>query len=74
MTARVVMQYVRTKEDAGLSRKSIRKHLVILNGVFTEAMREKRSALRMKSLNGETRPWTIFCSTAFPRQAICSGI
>ena len=38
VTARVVMQYVRTKEDAGLSRKSIRKHLVILNGVFTEAI------------------------------------
>ena len=35
---RVIMQYVHTKEDAGQSRKSIRKHLVILNGVFKEAI------------------------------------
>lgn len=38
VTARVILQYVRTKEDAGLSRKSIRKHLVILNGVFNEGV------------------------------------
>ena len=38
VTPRVIMQYVRAKEDAGQSRKSIRKHLVILNGVFKEAI------------------------------------
>ncbi len=38
VTPRVILQYVRTKEDAGQSRKSIRKHLVILNGVFKEAV------------------------------------
>ena len=38
VTPRVILQYVRTKEDEGQSRKSIRKHLVILNGVFKEAV------------------------------------
>ena len=38
VTPRVIMQYVRVKEDAGQSRKSIRKHLVILNGVYKEAI------------------------------------
>ena len=38
VTPRVIQLYVRTKEDAGQSRKSIRKHLVILNGVFKEAV------------------------------------
>ena len=35
---RVIFQYVRAKEDEGQSKKSIRKHLVILNGVFKEAV------------------------------------
>ena len=38
VTPRVIQQYVRSKEEAGQSRKSIRKHLVILNGVFKEAV------------------------------------
>lgn len=38
VTPRVILQYVRAKEDEGQSRKSIRKHLVILNGVFKEAV------------------------------------
>lgn len=38
VTPRVILQYVRAKEDAGQCRKSIRKHLVILNGVFKEAI------------------------------------
>ena len=38
VTPRVIFQYVRAKEDEGQSKKSIRKHLVILNGVFKEAV------------------------------------
>lgn len=38
VTPRVIQQYVRSKEEAGQSRKSIRKHMVILNGVFKEAV------------------------------------
>ena len=38
VTPRIIMMYVREKEDAGQSRKSIRHHLVILNGVFSEAV------------------------------------
>jgi integrase len=38
VTPRVILQYVRSKEDRGQSRSSIRKHLVILNGVFKEAV------------------------------------
>mgnify|MGYP002860245253 CR=1 FL=1 len=38
VTPRVILRYVRAKEDEGQSRKSIRKHLVILNGVFKEAV------------------------------------
>ena len=38
VTPRVIQQYVREKENAGQTRKSIRKHMVILNGVFKEAV------------------------------------
>ena len=38
VTPRAIMQYVREKEKAGLSRRSIRKHLVVINGVFKEAI------------------------------------
>ena len=38
VTPRVIYQYVRAKEDEGQSKKSIRKHMVILNGVFKEAV------------------------------------
>lgn len=38
VTPRMILRYVRVKEDAGQSRKSIRKHLVILNGVFKESV------------------------------------
>ncbi len=38
VTPRIVLQFVRSKEAAGQSRGSIRKYLVILNGVFREAV------------------------------------
>ena len=38
VTPRALQQYVRFKEAAGQSGKSIRKHMVILNGVFKEAV------------------------------------
>lgn len=38
VTPRVIQRYVREKEESGQSRKSIRKHLVILNGVFKEGI------------------------------------
>lgn len=38
VTPRVIQQYVRCKEEEGQSRKSIRKHMVVLNGVFKEAV------------------------------------
>ncbi len=38
VTPRIIQRYVRDKEENGQSRKSIRKHLVILNGVFKEGI------------------------------------
>lgn len=38
VTPRIIQRYVRDKEESGQSRKSIRKHLVILNGVFKEGI------------------------------------
>ena len=38
VTPRIIQRYVREKEESGQSRKSIRKHLVILNGVFKEGI------------------------------------
>lgn len=38
VTPRMIHQYVNTKAEAGQSVKSIRKHLVILNGVYKEAV------------------------------------
>ena len=39
VTPRVIQRYVDEKETAGLSPQTVKKHLVILNGVFSEAVK-----------------------------------
>lgn len=46
VTPRLIQKYVDQKEEAGLSPNSINKHLVVLNGVFKEAI-----ALREATFN-----------------------
>ena len=66
VTPRIIMTYVRQKEDAGQSRRSIRHHMVILNGVFSEAIMMGEllynpcTNIKIKAKNGER-----FAGTAY---------
>lgn len=65
ITPRMIQHYVDQKEKEGLSPNSITKHLVLLNGVFKEAVAFQEVKYNPCASVTVTRPDTTFRGTAY---------